>query len=785
LRIEIGSRYRFGSYEVNPADRTVENDGQPVAITSRAFDVLLYMVRNPQRLLTKEELLNAVWADAAVEEGNLSQSVFLLRKALTGDSRPEPFIVTVAGRGYQFAAAVEEIAPAIEARPDAEPMPVEQLAPVGPAMAGPPARYHRLLWPGLGIAAAAICAFGVSHFLHGAPSLTGLRQLVLADFENRTGEMAFDHSLRKALEIDLQQSPYFTVLPEADSRQTLKLMERSPDDALTAPLAREVCERNNSQAVLSGLIARFGGKYLITLDATDCASGKSLVESKIEATGRDDVLRALDSIAADIRGRLGESMASIRQFDVPLFPERTGSLDALRAYSEGVALVNRGKLHEAIPFFDHAIELDSDFAVARLSLSSVYYTLGERDLEIPNLSKAWALRDTVSERQRLAIAARYHQSVTGDVDETVRNYQQWTHIYPLDSAPWANLANAQSYYMAQYSSAIDAAKHGLALNPRVAFVYVILARAYVRAGQYGNADTICRQAIAAGLDGPEIHSLMLDTAFIRKDTAGVEAQMKWARGKPAESLISLSAAMIALSQGKARLGLDLFSQTAELYRKQGLKERGNLMLAASTRLLFDMGLIAQARKLVDGLPPIDGQTDLVVAAAELGETSRASAILARDLAEFPSDTLWQKVRGPQIQAAILLYGHKPLEAINELKSGVPYDLRNFDLNTMRGRAYLEAGRGQEAVAEYRKILDHQGVDPLSPDYPLAWLGAARGYALCKNIPESRDAYEHFFAAWKAADADVPALQQAKLEYAKLTKDRSLRSGRQASASKKP
>jgi tetratricopeptide (TPR) repeat protein len=327
--------------------------------------------------------------------------------------------------------------------------------------------------------------------------------------------MAFDHSLRKALEIDLQQSPYFTVLPEADSRQTLKLMEHSPDDALTTPLAREVCERNNSQAVLSGLIARFGNKYLITLDATDCTTGKSLVESKIEAAARDEVPGALDRLATDIRGRLGESMASIRKFGVPLFPERTGSLDALRSYSEGVALVNRGQLHEAIPFFDHAIELDSDFAAARLSLSGVYYTLGERDLEIPNITKAWALRDTVSERQRLAITARYHQSVTGDLDEAVRNYQQWTQIYPLDSVPWSSLANAENY-VAQYSPAIDAAKRSLALNPRVAVVYVILSRAYIRAGQYGNADAICRQAIAAGLDGADIHSRCCKPRLYRK-----------------------------------------------------------------------------------------------------------------------------------------------------------------------------------------------------------------------------------------------------------------------------
>jgi DNA-binding winged helix-turn-helix (wHTH) protein/tetratricopeptide (TPR) repeat protein len=768
MHIEIGSVYRFGSFEVNPSERAVTDGGKPVAIPSRAFDVLLYMVRNPRRLLTKEELLNAVWSDAAVEEGNLSQSVFLLRKAFNGNSRPEPLIVTVPGRGYQFAAAVEEISTAVEVPATAEQIPMEQ----GPLVdlasrATPPARHGRWLLLGLGIAAAAVGAFSVSHYPLAAPPLSGQRQLVLADFENRTGEMAFDHSLRKALEIDLQQSPFFTVLPEADSRQTLKLMEHSPDDALTAPLAREVCERNNSQAVLSGLIARFGGKYLITLDATDCAAGKSLVQSKTEAASRDDVLRALDRIAADMRGRLGESMASIRQFDAPLFPERTGSLDALRSYSEGVALVNQGKLHEAIPFLDHAIELDSDFAVARLSLSSVYYTLGERDLEIPNIAKAWALRDTVGERQRLAITARYHQSVTGDLDEAVRNYQQWTRTYPLDPAPWSSLANAESV-IAQYPAAIDAAKHSLALNPKVAVVYVILARAYIRSSQYGNADTICRQAIAAGLDGADIHGLMLDTAFIRKDTAGVEAEMKWAQGKPAESLMLLRAAMIALSQGKARLGLDLFSQTAELYRKQGLKERGNLVLAASTRLLFDMGLIAEARELVDRLPPIDGQTDLIVAAAELGDTARASGILDHDLAEFPSDTLWQKVRGPQIRAALLLQGHKPLEAINELRSGVPYDLRTFDLNTLRGRAYLEAGKGQEAVAEYRKILDHQGVDPLSPDYPLAWLGAARGYALSKNIPESRDAYEHFFGVWKDADADVPALQQAKLEYAKVS-----------------
>jgi DNA-binding winged helix-turn-helix (wHTH) protein len=458
--------YRFGSFEVHPAGRTVTDGGEAVAITSRAFDVLLYMVRNPRRLLTKEELLKAVWADAAVEEGNLTQSVFLLRKALNGNARPEPLIVTVPGRGYQFSAAVEEIAPADEAPADAELIPLQQVALV--ALAAPPAPARRRLLLGLGIAVA-ISSFGLSHYLHGTAPLTGPRQLVLADFENRTGEMVFDHSLRKALEIDLQQSPYFMILPEAEARQTLKLMEHSPDDALTTSLAREVCQRNNSQAVLSGLIARFGQKYLITLDATDCATGKSLVESKIEAAGRDGVPQALDRIAADIRERLGESMASIRQFDVPLFPEKTGSLDALRSYSAGARLVNQGKLNEAIPFLEHALELDSDFAMAHLSLSGVYYTLGERDLEIPNISKAWVLRATVSERQRLAITARYHQSVTGDLDEAARNYQLWTQTYPLDPVPWQQLANAENY-IAQYPSAIDAAKQARAsmTNTRLA-----------------------------------------------------------------------------------------------------------------------------------------------------------------------------------------------------------------------------------------------------------------------------------------------------------------------------
>jgi serine/threonine protein kinase/Flp pilus assembly protein TadD len=590
--------------------------------------------------------------------------------------------------------------------------------------------------------------------------------IVLADFENSTGDPVFDNALNTALAIDLKQSPFLLVASSSKMRETLRLMERSPQEKLTPLLARELCQRINDQAVLAGTIAHFGQKYLVTVTASDCVTGSDLAESKAMANDRDSVLNAVDSVAADMRKRLGEPLKSLERFNKPLLAKQTGSLDALKAYSLAHEAAVNGKYQESIPLFQRAIEIDPNFAVAYADLGTTYSNLGENDLAAANFRKAYELREMSDEADRLFIVAAYHDNVTGDLNESIRNYQTWTEIYPDDSAPWANLADAQTQ-LGRADLAIAPATQALALEPRIRVNYVILARAQMHAGQTDQALATCRQAIAQKVDATELHGLLLELAFARHDQFAVAEQLAWAKGKSAESYMRLEEALIDFAQGKRGAALETFRQSIDGYKKQGMLERANRMQGAVPRMEAELGLLDDARELLHRLPPINGSTDIPVAMAEIGETSHAEATLLEDLQKFPEATLWQYSRGPQIQVAIAMSRHKPEEAIEALRPALPYDMRSFTLPAMRGRAYLAARQPSLAAIEFHKIVDHPTVDPLSHDLPLAHLGLARACALQNDVAGSRVEYEKFFALWKDADADLPVLREARLEYGRL------------------
>jgi eukaryotic-like serine/threonine-protein kinase len=591
-------------------------------------------------------------------------------------------------------------------------------------------------------------------------------EVVLADFETSALGEEFGNALKTALAIDLKQSPFLLVASDSKTSAALKLMQRSPREKLTPPLAREVCQRLNDQAVLSPIIARFGEKYLVTISASDCATGVDLAESKAVANDRNGVLKAVDSVATEMRKRLGEPLKSLQRFNKPLLPKETGSLDALRAYSQAHDLGVNGRLREAIPLFARAIELDPKFAIAYADLGVVYSNLGENDLASANLRKAYELRDLADEPDRLFIIAAYHDKVTGDLHESIRNYQTWTQIYPSDATPWANLASLQTQ-IGRSDLAIAPAAQSLALDPKISVQYVILARAQLRGGQTEKSLATCRQAIAVGLDGGEIHGLLLEASFARHDASAVAEQISWAKGSSAEPYMNLQEALMNFAQGQRLAALETFDRLIAGYKKQGMLERANRTQGAIPRIEAELGLIDDARELLKKLPRINGSTDVPVALAEVGEVSQAEAILRQDLRKFPGDTLWQDVKGPQIQAAIALARHKPQEAIAALQAGLPYDLRNFDLPALRGRAYLAARLPALAAAEFHKIVDHPTADPLSHDLPLAHLGLARALALQGNVARSGDEYEKFFALWKDADGDLPVLRDARLEYARI------------------
>jgi eukaryotic-like serine/threonine-protein kinase len=770
--------FQFGEYQVDTVSRSLKRGQALLTLNRRAFDVLLYLVRNPGRVLTKEELLKNVWPDAFVDENSLAQSISVLRKALAGQPGEASYILTVSGRGYQFTCPVRSLTQEIQlvepAQANGQEDPSEEISDQERTMAtsvvdqqGAPgklplvygSRSVRGIWGAIllfATIASAVLAWRNWHRSQPSPVV------VIADLENATGESGLSQVLDSAVATDLKQSPYLNLLSPVHVQETLSQMQQKKDTPLTPILAREVCLRNNAQVMLRGVVAKFGRRYLITLDATECVSGDSLGSSKAEAANADEIPHAIDEVADEMRRKLGESRASIHQFGTPLFSANTGSFEALRNYSNAVHLASHGRYSDALPLLQRAVELDPKFAVAYADLAASYRNVGERAMEAQNLKKAYELRDSANERDRLLIIARYHDSVTGDLDEGLRNYQTWTNIYPWDTAAWVNMADLY-IRLGQAELAIAPAKRSLELNSQNAISYVVLGRALMHAGQLNAAKSVCEQAIARALDGDDLHSLLMQVNFALHDANGVEAQIAWGRSHASAIRMRLNEALLAAAEGRLQQGLEILEAISTSYKRQGLAHLHTFYLQAGTRILAETGHPQEARKYLDSLAPVPGMTDPVVAMAETGEEGRAEEILKRELAQHPDDTMWTSLKGPQIRAAILLARHKPEEAVDALRPTMAYDLREFDTPFMRGTAYLNAHQPGPAEQEFHKVIDHLGIDPLSYVYPLAYLGLARSLAAEHKIKESHEAYEKFLALWKEADQNEPILKQARAE----------------------
>jgi tetratricopeptide (TPR) repeat protein len=591
-------------------------------------------------------------------------------------------------------------------------------------------------------------------------------EIVLADFENTTGDPEFDKALNAALAVELKQSPYLLVAPTAKRQETLKLMERSPQEAFTPALAREVCQRIGDQAVLNPAIARVGKRYLLTLTAVDCDSGEDLLQSKSVADDADSILQSLDSIASSMRRRLGEPLGILRNTSKPLLAKKTNSLDALKAYTLARDQVGQGKFEPSIPLFEQALELDPNFAIAYSDLGIVYSNLGEHDLAVKNLSKAYELRESAVQQDNLAIVAVYHSYVTGDIHESIRNYETWAELYPHAFSPRADIASEQ-IQIGRDDLAIEPARQAVELAPTDTTVYIILARAQMHLGQLDEAKATCQKAVALKIDDAFIHGLLFEIASAQHHPEEMSAQIAWSKGKSAEPSMLLNQALADYSQGKAHKAETEIDDLVDGYKKQGLTERANRLLGGTPRIEMQLGRIEEARKRLAALPPLQGSTDIPVALALTGATAQADAILQREMQLHPTDTLWQYVKGPEIRAAIAIVQNKPDVAIQSLQRTLPYDLRNYDVPTLRGQAYLMVRQPDLAEAEFHKIVDHPGIEPLSSNFALAHLGLARAYTMQNRQQDSLREYETFFNLWKDADTDLPVLHQARVEYKQL------------------
>ncbi|MGD0444852.1 MAG: winged helix-turn-helix domain-containing protein [Edaphobacter sp.] len=791
----VRNLYHFGPFDLDAEQRLVRRSGTKIALPPKAFDLLLYLVQNPLRPLTKEELLRAVWPDSFVEEGNLTQNIFLLRKALSTSRDDFRYIVTLPGRGYQFATAVELVnqSPLTEpAQPEAAGMdsiPARSTMPrlvseengdsgasvPADTSSKPPAppvsQRHPMRW--LAVAASVILALTAGSFFWWRSLRPPSRSqaIVLADFDNRTADGSFDVVLKKALEIDLAQSPYLDVMSERETGDMLQLMGRKPDAELTPDVAKEICLRDNRQVMVNGSIANLGREYLLTLEATDCISGKKLTEAKAEAASKEAVLAALDSTADRLRHDLGESAKSVERFQVPIAQATTSSLEALKAYSIGEDMLGRlGKDEiETLPVFQRAVELDPDFAMANAAIATDYNNLNEQKLAQPFYQKAFELSGRVSEKERLYIRAHYYADSQKDLDQGIKEYRLWAETYPRDWGPWLNIAKAYTQ-MGQYASAVAAGEQALRLDANRGINYSVLARAYMNSNRYADAKSTVLHAEAIGKDSNDLHCLLFELAFLEGDKATMAHEVALTHGKPSEWRALDVQAFAAAAAGMYRQAEQLFRSAHSIAEHENLAESadGILIDQASVETAFGMPIAAGATLSRVRREDTDSP-DFALLSAQLGDISFAERLLAQYSATDHPSTLTRYVYAPRLRAEIALQQKKPLDAIAALEPATPYELAGGLIAfTQRGEAYRRSGDNQNAAAEYKNILAHRGLNPLSPLFLLAHLELGRVEAPTGNIQGSRSEYEKLFVLWKDADKDLPVLMTARREYAELT-----------------
>ncbi|MFQ5694431.1 MAG: protein kinase [Terriglobia bacterium] len=641
-------------------------------------------------------------------------------------------------------------------------------APAGAASRGLRWLSWKVLLPGA--AALALLAAGAFFYFQPAQALTESDSILLADFVNTTGDTMFDGTLKEALAVKLEESPFLNTVPEQRVRETLRLMERSADERVAGAVAREVCQRQNTKAMLAGSIAPLGNTYVITLNAVHCATGDSLAREQEVADSKEEVLPALGRAASRLRGSLGESLISIQQYDAPIEQATTSSLEALKAFSLGDAERAKGTELDSIPLYQRALELDPNFALAHARLGTVYGNIGASELSRQNRTKAFELRDRVSEPERLYINAHYYNSVTGEINKARDTYELWRRTYPRESTPHINLANIYNQ-LGQYESALEAAREGKRLDPESPFAHSNLLNAYMSLNRFADAKALCEELVALKRDNIGIHATLYTLAFLEGDAAAMQAQVEWARGRPLEAVMLGTQAGAAASGGRLQESRDLGRQVLQKMRQLGLSGSVAGVVAGQAMMEAAVGNASRAReRAAEALAITRSQEVLTAAGAALalaGEVGRAQAIIDELEQRVPTDTLLHAVNVPLLRAAVALQGGHAAQAIELLQSAAPYERAVLAVSCLRGFAYLELGEPTNAAAEFQSVLDRRGVDPFSLFHPLAQLELGRAYAQAGDTAKARTAYQDFLALWKDADPDIPVLKQAQAEYAQL------------------
>jgi tetratricopeptide (TPR) repeat protein len=635
-------------------------------------------------------------------------------------------------------------------------------------------------WIAVGVVILVTVALGMWRFLSHRRAVLGAKDtVVLADFANSTGDPVFDETLREGLAIELEQSPFLSLISDQRILHTLGLMGQSADARLTPEIARGVCERTGSAAVLQGSIAPLGSQYVLELQAKSCRTGEVLDQEQVQVAKKEDVLNALGQISSRFRERLSESLTTIQEHNTPLAEATTPSLEALEAFSMGWKLHMTNGAIAGLPLVRRAVEIDPNFALAYSTLGRGYADVEEGDLSVASAARAWQLRDSASDREKFVIDANYAILATGNLEVARQTLEAWAQRYPRDTLPHVMLSGYSNKAGGRFEQAIAEGRKAIELDPDFAIAYFNTAVNNVYLNRLDEAENVLRRAAGQGLEIDEFLMLDYDIAFLRGDEVGMERVAARARQRSgAETWISNKEAFAQAYSGHLQRARVMSRRAVDHARQEAQPERGGVWEAAASIREALFGNAAEARTRALAAVALSKDREVVYCAAYAmavsGETSQAQGTADELARRFPENTVVRFSYLPVLRARLALNQGDAAKAIEELQVAVPYELgaaRDFcgALHPVyvRGEVHLAVGNGAEAAREFQKILDHRGVVGSEPIGALAQLQIGRAWALAGETGKAKKAYEDFVAVWKEADSEIPILNRARAEYMNL------------------
>jgi len=620
-------------------------------------------------------------------------------------------------------------------------------------------------------------------YVHRAPRLTDKDTIVLADFRNTTGDEVFDETLRRGLSVQLEQSPFLSLVSDQRIKKTLGLMGRPPDSRLTPDIARELCVRAGSAAVLEGSIAPLGTQYVLGLRASNCHTGDVLDEEQAQAARKEDVLNALSQIAKTFRTRVGESLATVEKHSIPLEDATTASLEALKAYSAAWKVNTTEGEIPALPLFKRATEIDPQFALAFANMGLGYSSLGEAALSAESTAKAYELRNRASDSERFFIATMYDRQVTGNLERELQTLTLWAQTYPRDATAHGLLAGFVTRGTGRYELCLEEAPKAMALDPDIIFPYISLVTCNMFLERLDEAERAWQRAANLNSTIRSVPVLGYQLAFLKGDRAGMDRHAAAARSRPGgEEEISHLEALVLARAGRLESAARMSGRAVDLAGRAGHREAAAMYEAAPAAWNAFFGDAPAARQRAAAALALsrgrDAQYVVAVALALAGDLTQSQSLAADLEKRYPEDTSAQSSYLPTLRALFSLHAGQPSQAIEQLQVARPYEFADPAINFLaffgglypvyvRGEAYLAAKKGAEAAAEFQKILDHRGIVGTDPIGALAHLQLGRSFVLSGDTIKAKAAYQDFLTLWKDADPDIPILWQARAEYARL------------------